>query len=94
MLDAVMHGNVNKVDRVLVVVPREDVGHIFGYEPAKGRCEVERSADRSAHLLVPNVPTVARKDACKLFESNQYKRQETAEHTVVRHRIQHRTRGP
>lgn len=63
MLNPVVHADVVEVYRTVFVVAREQVRHVLGHEVAECRSEVECLADRNAHVLVWDVPPVARNDA-------------------------------
>ena len=60
MLDSVVHTDVAQVDRVRVVVAREDLPYVVGHEVREGWCEVVHVAARGGHLRVRDVASISR----------------------------------
>jgi hypothetical protein len=52
MLNPIMHVDITQIDRILIVITREEVGHVLGHKEAEGRRKVVRAPNFVAHFLV------------------------------------------
>ena len=63
MFNPIVHVDIAEIDRVLIVVAREELGHEFWHEIAERGRKVVRVPNGIAQFAVRDVFTVAREDA-------------------------------